>query len=180
VRPYRHGRRLAQALADAAGILHRPSAQRDLALAGYLPRALGGRVVVEQAKGVLAERNGTSMKVASDSLRRCARDQDLKLTDLAAAIVQHDFSHASRSGPPSLTWPVHREKEAKVSRAFAQAASTYTGVFRGRPDQVSRVRHDVAQHLAGHAAVDDAVLIVSDSLNLTFCLSCLFWLSFSG
>jgi hypothetical protein len=67
-----------------------------------------------------------------------------------------------------------------VSSTAAQAATSYTGVFRGRPDQVGRARHAIIRHLAGHPAADDAALIISDSLNLTFCLSCLFWLSFSG
>lgn len=49
-----------------------------------------------------------------------------------------------------------------MAKTVAQAASTYTGVFCGRPDQVSRVRREVARHLAGHAAADVAVLIVSE------------------
>jgi hypothetical protein len=156
--------RLAQALADVAttGILQQRSAQRSTPLAEHLQRALSSRVVIEQAKGVLAERNGTSAEAAFDSLRLYARDQNLKLTDLAVAIVHHDFNPALRNGSPPVTWPAHREKEAKVTGTVAQAASTYTGVFCGRPDQVSRVRREVARHLAGHAAADDAALIVSE------------------
>lgn len=156
--------RLAQALADVAttGILQQRTAQRSTRLAGHLQRALSSRVVIEQAKGVLAERNGTSAEVAFDSLRLYARDQNLKLTDLAVAIVHHDFNPALRDGPSPVTRRARREKEDKATQAVAQAASTYTGVFRGRPDQVSRVRREVARHLAGHAAADDAVLIVSE------------------
>ena len=47
-------------------------------------------------------------------------------------------------------------------RAAARAATTYTSVFPGRPDQVQRARKDVARHLAGHPAADDAVLITSE------------------
>ena len=156
--------RLAQALADVAttGILQQRTVQRSSLLAEHLQRALCSRVVIEQAKGVLAERNKMSMEVAFDSLRLYARDQDLKLTDLAVAIVHHDFNPALREAPPPVTWPAHREKEETVTETVAQAVSTYTGVFRGRPDQVSRVRREVARHLAGHAAADDAVLIVSE------------------
>ncbi|MGD0245896.1 MAG: GAF and ANTAR domain-containing protein [Streptosporangiaceae bacterium] len=94
--------RLAQALADVAtiGILQQRSAQRSNLLAEHLQRALNSRVVIEQAKGVLAERNGMSMDAAFDSLRSYARDQNLKLTDLAVAIVHHDFNPAVRKGPP--------------------------------------------------------------------------------
>lgn len=49
-----------------------------------------------------------------------------------------------------------------MSRAAAEAATGYTGVFRGRADQVQRARRDVARHLAGHPATDDAVLIISE------------------
>jgi hypothetical protein len=156
--------RLAQALADVAttGILQQRAARSGIPLAEHLQRALSSRVVIEQAKGVLAERNGMSAEVAFDSLRLYARDQNLKLTDLAVAIVHHDFNPALRNGPPPVTWPAHREKEAKVADTVAQGASTYTAVFCGRPDQVSRVRREVARHLAGHAAADDAALIVSE------------------
>src|ERR1019366_5601332 len=34
--------------------------------------------------------------------------------------------------------------------------------YPGRPDQVWRARRDVARHLAGHPASDDAVLITSE------------------
>ena len=44
----------------------------------------------------------------------------------------------------------------------AQAATGYTGVFCGRPDQVSRARHAIARHLAGHPAAADAALIISE------------------
>ena len=42
-----------------------------------------------------------------------------------------------------------------------EAART-TGTYPGLPDQVQRARKDVARHLAGHPATDDAVLIVSE------------------
>ena len=44
----------------------------------------------------------------------------------------------------------------------AQAATGYTGVFCGRPDQVSHARHAIARHLAGHPAAADAALIISE------------------
>ena len=64
-------------------------------LAEHLQRALNSRVVIEQAKGVLAERNGVSMVTAFDSLRQYARGQNIKLTDLAYAIVHNDFNLSS-------------------------------------------------------------------------------------
>jgi serine/threonine-protein kinase RsbW len=49
-----------------------------------------------------------------------------------------------------------------VTETVARAASIYTGVFCGLPDQVSRARREVARHLAEHAVADDAALIVSE------------------
>jgi GAF domain-containing protein len=96
---------LAQALADVAtiGILQQRSFHRSTMLTEHLQRALSSRVVVEQAKGVLAERNGMSMEAAFDSLRQYARDQNIKLTDLAVAIVHQDFNPAFRPRRPPAT-----------------------------------------------------------------------------
>jgi serine/threonine-protein kinase RsbW len=60
--------------------------------------------------------------------------------------------------------PQHSQphKGAKVTSAAARAATGYTGVFCGRTDQVSRARREVARHLAGQPAADDAALIVSE------------------
>jgi anti-sigma regulatory factor (Ser/Thr protein kinase) len=49
-----------------------------------------------------------------------------------------------------------------VSSPAAQTATSYTGVFHGRPDQVGHARHAVTRHLAGHPAADDAALIISE------------------
>ncbi|WP_322756466.1 GAF and ANTAR domain-containing protein [Frankia sp. Cas3] len=86
-----HGpdQRLAQALADVAtiGILQQRSVHRSAMLAEQLQRALNSRVAIEQAKGVLAERNSVDMDVAFDALRRHARNHNLKLTEVALAVV---------------------------------------------------------------------------------------------
>ncbi len=47
-------------------------------------------------------------------------------------------------------------------RDAAVTTATYTGVFPGRPDQVSRARREVARYLGGCPASDDAALIVSE------------------
>jgi len=49
-----------------------------------------------------------------------------------------------------------------VTGSSAVEAARNTGTYPGRPDQVQRARKDVARHLAGHPATDDAVLIVSE------------------
>jgi GAF domain-containing protein len=84
--------RLAQALADVAtiGILQQRSTHRSARLAEQLQLALNSRVIIEQAKGVLAERNAVDMTTAFDALRRHARQRNIKLTDLALAVIRGD------------------------------------------------------------------------------------------
>jgi AmiR/NasT family two-component response regulator len=62
-----------------------------------LQRALDSRVVIEQAKGVLAERYAIDVQQAFDLLRRGARSNRMPLRELAASVV------ASRSTPPEIT-----------------------------------------------------------------------------
>jgi ANTAR domain len=52
-----------------------------------LQAALDSRVVIEQAKGILAERESITPQEAFDGLRRQARDKRMKLRDLAAGVV---------------------------------------------------------------------------------------------
>jgi GAF domain-containing protein len=85
--------RLAQALADVAtiGILQQRSAHRSARLAEQLQHALNSRVVIEQAKGILAERRGVNMDAAFDELRRHARNSNTKLGDYARTVVRGDL-----------------------------------------------------------------------------------------
>jgi GAF domain-containing protein len=91
-------RRLAQALADVAtiGILQQRSLHRSHVLSEQLQSALTSRIAIEQAKGVLAERNSLTMDAAFDALRRHARDHNLKLTDVATAVVTQGLDPTRR------------------------------------------------------------------------------------
>ncbi|MFC5061846.1 ANTAR domain-containing protein [Actinomycetospora atypica] len=82
--------RLGQALADAAtiGLLHHRALRRAEAVVGHLEGALASRVVIEQAKGVLAARTGGSPDDAFVLLRRHARRSGEHLTDLARRVVE--------------------------------------------------------------------------------------------
>jgi transcriptional regulator with GAF, ATPase, and Fis domain len=80
---------LGQSLADVAtiGILHERMVRRHDEVAGQLQTALNSRILIEQAKGVIAERLGVSVDEAFASLRRHARNTNTKLTDVAAGVV---------------------------------------------------------------------------------------------
>jgi GAF domain-containing protein len=80
---------IAQALADVAtiGILqHRARRQAD-SVVTQLQTALGSRVLIEQAKGILAERLGVTMDEAFTTLRGHARANHRHLSELAGTIV---------------------------------------------------------------------------------------------
>jgi len=81
--------RLGQALADVATIslLHERRMQHSDTLNEQLQLALNSRVVIEQAKGKLAERLGLGMDQAFTLLRDHARARNRRLSDLAQAFV---------------------------------------------------------------------------------------------
>ncbi|PWU59160.1 transcriptional regulator, partial [Micromonospora globispora] len=81
--------RIGQALADVAtiGLLqHRAIHRRDI-LTEQLQTALNSRVLIEQAKGVLAERLQVEVGEAFVLLRNGARSHNRRLSDLAQAII---------------------------------------------------------------------------------------------
>jgi GAF domain-containing protein len=79
----------AQALANVAtiGILHHRAAEESRLLSEQLQHALTSRIVIEQAKGILAERHGTTPDEAFELMRRDARSRRVKLHELALGIT---------------------------------------------------------------------------------------------
>lgn len=91
-----------QALADIATIAilsDRTQHDREL-LTEQLQAALSSRVVIEQAKGVLAERAEISVDEAFNRLRSRARASHQRLADLAAALVTGDHEPTEYLPPP--------------------------------------------------------------------------------
>lgn len=91
----------AQALADVATIAvlqHRAVFEAQL-LNEQLNNALNTRVVIEQAKGMVAERAGLDMDLAFVALRGYARDHNLRLADVARSVISGALP-ASRLAAP--------------------------------------------------------------------------------
>jgi GAF domain-containing protein len=93
--------RIGQALADVAtiGLLQQRAIRRRDALTEQLQSALNSRVLIEQAKGVLAERLGVSVNEAFTMLRSSARGTNRRLSELAQAVV--DGSENLTALPPA-------------------------------------------------------------------------------
>jgi GAF domain-containing protein len=81
--------RIGQALADVAtiGLLQQRAIHRRDTLTEQLQTALNSRVLIEQAKGVLAERHQLDLDQAFAMLREGARSRNRRLSELAAGVV---------------------------------------------------------------------------------------------
>ncbi|HVE64493.1 MAG TPA: GAF and ANTAR domain-containing protein [Mycobacteriales bacterium] len=80
---------IAQAFADVAtiAILQHRAASEAQVLTEQLTHALNSRIVIEQAKGMVAERENLSMEQAFARLRRHSRNHNLRLADVARDVI---------------------------------------------------------------------------------------------
>lgn len=78
-----------QSLVDlaAATIEHLRTLEQTARLVGQLQTALDHRVVLEQAKGVLAERLGVDCHAAFREIRNTARREQKPITDVATSVI---------------------------------------------------------------------------------------------
>ena len=77
-------------------ILASTEAQR---LNEQLANALTSRIAIEQAKGMIAERAGTSLTEAFSRLRAHARNHNRRLTDVAQAAIDGTLDPQASSPP---------------------------------------------------------------------------------
>ena len=96
----------AQALADVAtiAILQHRAALEAQVLNEQLHHALNSRIVIEQAKGMVAEREGLDMEQAFFTLRNHARNHNLRLVEVADAVIDGSLP-ASALDHPRRTKP---------------------------------------------------------------------------
>ncbi len=95
-----HDARIGQALADIAtiGLLQERAIRQRQVLAEQLQSALTSRVLIEQAKGVLAERLQITPDVAFALLRAHARRYNRQLTQLANEVIAGSTEISSADG----------------------------------------------------------------------------------
>jgi GAF domain-containing protein len=88
-----------QALADVAtiGLLQERAVQRGVVLTEQLQGALNSRIIIEQAKGAIAQMRGCSVDEAFTLLRGYCRNHNLRLSAVAQAVVTNP------QGIPGLT-----------------------------------------------------------------------------
>jgi len=82
--------RVVQSLADVAtiAILQQRGIARAEALTEQLQGALNSRIVIEQAKGAVAQRDGITVDEAFAQMRRQARSEGRRLLDIAGEALQ--------------------------------------------------------------------------------------------
>ena len=103
----------AQAFADIAtiAILQHRAAREAQVLNDQLNHALNSRIVIEQAKGIVAERQGLDMDEAFATMRSYARRRNLRLADVATDVIAGSLAPAdlqARLRPlneAGLRWP---------------------------------------------------------------------------
>jgi hypothetical protein len=75
------------------GILQQQAIRRSEVVTEQLQTALNSRVIIEQAKGVLAHHYGLTMEAAIDRLRRYTRNRHLHLAEVAQQIAGRRLHH---------------------------------------------------------------------------------------
>lgn len=91
-----------QALTDVAtiAVLQQRVVSESRVLNDQLNNALTSRIVIEQAKGVLAERSALPMESAFEAMRHYARKHNQRLSDVARSVVDRTLGPESLPAPP--------------------------------------------------------------------------------
>ena len=92
----------AQAFADVAtiAILQHRAASEAHVLNEQLKGALNTRIVIEQAKGIIAERQGVDLEEAFATLRNHARNHNLRLVEVATDVINGSLAPPGLDAPP--------------------------------------------------------------------------------
>ena len=110
--------RTGQAMADIAtiGLPQQRAIHRRDVLTDQLQAALNSRVLIEQAKGLLAERLHVNVADAFTFLRESARSRNLRLSDVAQAVLD------GTEQIPTAAHPAGRDRSRSTRRRKAPPA----------------------------------------------------------
>jgi GAF domain-containing protein len=94
---------IAQAFADVAtiAILQHRAKLEARTINEQLTHALNSRVVIEQAKGMVAERLDLDMEQSFNALRNHARNHNLRLADLAESVISGSVTASALDPSPA-------------------------------------------------------------------------------
>jgi hypothetical protein len=123
---------LGQSLADAAtvALIRERELAKSRTLSAQLEHALTSRIVIEQAKGILATRMGLPMDTVFDLLRRYTRSRHLRIAEVARDVVE---------GRPMPDWPDPWRPQATSPDP---AASGPVGAGLALPERPTGAAHD--------------------------------------
>lgn len=129
--------RVIQAIAHIAtiGILQERATRSSTLLIEQLQGALNTRIVIEQAKGVLAQKRGLDITQAFTTLRAYSRGAGLQLSTVARDIVSDPDSH------PTLTTSTQQQR----GQSQHQAPDKWPGQRYGISERESEVLTLIAQ-----------------------------------
>jgi AmiR/NasT family two-component response regulator len=98
---------LAQALGDIASIaILQARATAEAQKHGqHLQHALDSRIVIEQAKGMVAQMAGIAMDAAFNRIRAHSRNTNTQLTLIAASIVKGELTLGRQQTKPDRRYP---------------------------------------------------------------------------
>ena len=133
-----HQINVARVLADMAaiGIINHWSVRQQEVLAQQLQSALNTRVIIEQAKGVVAERQGLSMGEAFEYLRATARSSQRPIAEVAVETVRRRGSLAALRPDEPAPGSARTGSPRRVA-AESSPPSIAGGAHHPRPEQAS-------------------------------------------
>ena len=125
--------RVIQALADIAtiGLLQERAITRGEILTEQLQTALNSRIVIEQAKGALAQIHGGTPDEAFDRLRAYCRAHSLRLSAVVYSVTTAGQPPGAHAPHPRLTHPARTTRAMCIKPAEDVAARANLAFFRG-------------------------------------------------
>ncbi|MEV7628725.1 ANTAR domain-containing protein [Actinoplanes sp. NPDC089786] len=154
----------ARAIANVTtmGLLQHRAVEYRQVLAEQLQHAMNSRVVIEQAKGLLAELLGLDMAAAFDELRRYAALLGRRLGDVAAMVAagDHGPDPAERAGLPRVLLIRRFDMNTLTRLRDAVAAATARhGLREAQVDHFVLAVHEAASNAVRHGGGTGQVLL---------------------